>query len=253
MQGYDSASYGDAFADVYDDWYGDVSDVDATVEALAQLSSMVPTLPIVELGVGTGRLAIPLAQRVHPTSVIGIDASQAMLDRLGSNESAAGAERRVDVCLGDMIDDLPDAPLGVVFAAFNTFFNLGTLERQSACFRAVGERLSPGGCFVIEAAVPDDAAATGSRVDVRTITADRVVLSVARYDESSHRAEGQFIELSERGGVRLRPWSVRYASPAELDEMASGAGMVLRDRWETFAGVPYTADSGRHVSIYGTG
>ena len=247
MQGYDSTSYGEAFADVYDEWYGDITDVGATVDALARLSSIDPSLPVVELGVGTGRLAVPLADVVHPTPVIGIDSSPAMLERL----AAKAATHPVDARLGDMVDALPDGPLGVVFVAFNTFFNLASRERQVECFRAVGSRLGAEGRFVIEAYVPDEAARTGSHVELRTMAADRVVLSVGRYDERTSSAEGQFIELTEHGGVRLRPWSVRYVTPAELDEMAAACGLCLVDRWETFAGEAYSADSDRHVSIYG--
>lgn len=249
MQGYDSTSYGEAFADVYDEWYGDITDVGATVDALARLSSLDPSLPIVELGVGTGRLAVPLAEVVHPTPVIGIDSSPAMLERLMAKAGSSG----VDARLGDMIDALPDGPLGIVFVAFNTFFNLGSRERQVECFRAVGARLGASGRFVIEAYVPDEAARTGTHVELRTMAADRVVLSVGRYDELTSSAEGQFIELTEHGGVRLRPWSVRYVTPAELDEMAAACGLRLVDRWETFAGEAYSADSDRHVSIYALG
>lgn len=259
MQGYDSTSYGEAFADVYDEWYGDISDVDSMVRMLAALSrSAGPELPLVELGVGTGRLALPLAALVHPTTVVGIDSSTSMLDKLRSKMStpsgSVGTEPgHVVPVLGDMVDALPTGPLGLVFVAFNTFFNLGTQERQQACFNAVGSRLDPGGAFVIEAYVPDEPARSGSHVEVKTITADRVVLSVARYDGSTSRAEGQFVELTESGGVRLRPWSIRYVGPAELDEMAARAGMVLRDRWETPTATPFDTDSDRHVSVYGLG
>lgn len=246
MQGYDSTSYGEAFADVYDDWYSDITDVGATVDALARLCSLDPSLPIVELGVGTGRLAVPLADVVHPTPVIGIDSSPAMLERL----MAKPAVHHVDARLGDMVGALPDGPLGVVFVAFNTFFNLGSRDRQLACFSQVATRLGAAGRFVIEAYVPDETARTGSHVELRTMAADRVVLSVGRYDERTNAAEGQFIELTEHGGVRLRPWSVRYATPAELDEMAMACGLTLTDRWETFAGEVYTIDSDRHVSVY---
>ena len=256
MQGYDSTSYGEAFADVYDDWYGDISDVEATVQMLAGLSRVAgPELPLVELGVGTGRLALPLAALVDPTPVIGIDSSPAMLARLHAKATpgASGAPGHVTTLLGDMVDGLPQGPLGVVFVAFNTFFNLGSATRQLACFEAVASRLGPGGSFVIEAYVPDDPAHSGSHVEVKTITADRVVLSVARYDGITSRAEGQFIELTESGGVRLRPWSIRYAAPAELDEMAAAAGLTLRSRRETADGAPFEADSDRHVSVYGRG
>ncbi len=246
MQGYDNTSYGEAFADVYDDWYGDISDVDTAVEALAQLAEDAGSLPIVELGVGTGRLAIPLAQRVHPTAVIGIDSSAAMLDQLASKVT----EHAPRVVLGDMTGSLPDAPLGVVFVAFNTFFNLGSEQLQRSCMQAVAQRLAPNGCLVIEALVPEDPPRTGSSVDVKSLTRDRVVLSVARYDGDEQSAEGQFVEFTETGGVRLRPWSIRYTSPSQLDDMAASAGLSCRHRWQSFAKDAFTPDSTRHVSVY---
>ncbi len=252
MQGYDNSSYGDAFADVYDEWYGGISDVDATVTALAGLAALsrvsarAGELPIVELGVGTGRLAVPLAQRVPSAQVIGIDSSAAMLAQLVSKN----AEHQVHTILGDMVDDLPSGPLGMVFIAFNTFFNLGSEVRQRECMRAVALRLSPHGCFVIEALVPEEPPRTGSLVEVKSMASDRVVLSAARYNGVDQTAEGQFIEFTESGGVRLRPWSIRYASPGELDEMAVEAGFVLRERWESFDGELFTDASARHVSVY---
>ncbi len=259
MQGYDSTSYGEAFADVYDDWYADVSDVEATVQMLATLSRTAGAdLPVVELGVGTGRLALPLAALVHPTPVLGIDSSAAMLARLTAKlaAAAAAADAPSDAftfTLADMIDGLPDGPLGVVFVAFNTFFNLPTADRQRACFRAVAARLAPDGTFVIEASVPDEASGSGSHVEVKSIAADSVVLSVARSDGASGRVEGQFIEFTESGGVRLRPWSIRTARPAELDEMAAEAGLVLHARWESAGGGPFDAHSDRHLSVYRLG
>ncbi|CAB4884269.1 unannotated protein [freshwater metagenome] len=250
MQGYDNTSYGDAFADVYDEWYGDISDVEATVAALATLAAAAGGLPIVELGVGTGRLAFPLAERVQPTLVIGIDSSPAMLHRLAAKHAEEHADSALQTILGDMIDDLPDGPLGVVFIAFNTFFNIGSAARQADCMRSVAQRLGPNGCLVIEAMVPEDPPRTGSLVDVKSLANDRVILSVARYDGVQQTAEGQFIEFTESGGVRLRPWSIRYAPPTELDQMAASAGLRCAERWETFAGEPFTDDSARHVSVY---
>ena len=258
MQGYDNNTYGDAFADVYDEWYGDVSDVEATVDRLAALAAASGVASpdgavghdVLELGVGTGRLAIPLARRVWPTRVIGIDSSSAMLDRLAVNQADIEPAHRVQVVRGDMVDEQPTGPFRVVFVAFNTFFNLGKADRQRACVDAVAARLAPAGVFVVEADVPEQPAQTGSHVEVRAIAADRVVLSVARYAGDSNQVEGQFIELTELGGVRLRPWSIRYVAPAELDAMATAAGLVLLERWEDFTMRPFSAASGRHVSVY---
>jgi len=248
MRGYDDTSYGSAFADVYDDWYGGISDIDATV---ADLSALADAGPVLELGVGTGRLAIPLAYGGSPgrLRVVGIDSSDAMLAKL----TARDPERRVDVVRGDMVTDLPDGPFTLVFVAYNTIFNLRTADAQSACFEAVAARLAPGGRFVIEAFVPEDPPRQGDDISVRTLETDRVVLSVSRHDPDRQLAEGQFVEISESGGVRLRPWSIRYAAPDELDRMAASAGLMLEHRWEAFGRTPFQPDSDRHVSVYRQG
>lgn len=245
MKGYDDTSYGSAFADVYDDWYQGISDIDATVADLLDLAG---GGRILELGVGTGRLAIPLAY--HPDSapgaVVGIDSSEAMLAQLHGHDH----DGRVEIVCGDMVDDLPEGPFSVAFAAYNTIFNLRTADAQSACFASVTSSLAPGGRFVIEAFVPDEPPRQGDDISVRTLDADRVVLSISRHDPEHRSAEGQFVEITEAGGVRLRPWSIRYATPAELDEMAAGAGLTLEHRWESFGRTEYRPDSPRHVSVY---
>jgi SAM-dependent methyltransferase len=238
-RGSPSSSYGDAFADVYDDWYRGVSDVDATVAMLTELAA---GRTVLELGVGTGRLAIPLAAR--GVAVTGVDTSAAMLRRLAGNDR----DGQVTVILGDMVDDLPAGPFGVVFVAYNTLFNLESEQRQHACFAAVAERLTPDGAFVVEAFVPSPQ--PGSALTLRSLEADRVVLSITVYDWDGQRAEGQYVELTEANGVRLRPWSIRYAPPAELDDMAAAAGLALRARWGDFDRRPFTDDSDRHVSVY---
>lgn len=245
MEGYGERTYGDAFADVYDAWYHGVSDVDATVDDLLELAAGGPVL---ELGVGTGRLAVPLAEagRAAGLHVTGIDASPAMLVQLAARDTA----RLVRVIEGDMVGDLPDGPFTLAFAAYNTLFNLTADGGHAACFRAVADRLTPGGRFVVEAFVPADPAPDGDDVAVRTIAADRVVLSVTRHDHRRQAAVGQFVELTEAGGVRLRPWSIRYAGPDQLDELATAAGFRLEHRWEAFGRAPFTADSPRHVSVY---
>jgi SAM-dependent methyltransferase len=244
MRGYDDTSYGAAFADVYDDWYREISDIDATIADLVELAGGGAVL---ELGVGTGRLAIPLAYHVEaPATVAGIDASSAMLDRLRANDP----EHRIEVTCGDMVDELPDGPFTLAFVAYNTIFNLRTQATQAACFEAVARRLAPGGRFVIEAFVPDDPPRHGDDISVRTLEVGRVVLSISRHDAERQSAEGQFVEITESGGVRLRPWSIRYATPGELDEMAASAGFELEARWGDFGRVEFGPESERHVSVY---
>jgi SAM-dependent methyltransferase len=246
VRGYDHRSYGDGFADVYDDWYADVTDVDATVRRLVELAGAGGR--VLELGVGTGRLAVPMAAAgLH---VVGIDASEAMLDQLRERD----VDGLVESVLGDMADDLPEGPFDAVLIAYNTIFNLLGEHDQPRLFRRVAERLGPGAAFVVEAFVPDDH--TGGRGDgasevtVRSMAVDHVVLSVSvnRPDEQVY--EGQFVQFTDGGVVRLRPWSIRWATPAQLDDMAIAAGLHLVERFGDMAGTPFTDDSSQHVSIY---
>jgi len=241
VQGYDDRTYGDAFAEVYDDWYDDVSDVAATVAMVTRLAAGGPVL---ELGVGTGRLAIPMAQA--GLEVHGVDTSEAMLRQL--REKPGGD--RVQCVTGDMVHDAPTGPFAVVLVAYNTFFNLPTADRQREAMGQIAGRLAVGGHLIIEAFVPDDPAPQGSQVSLRSMTADRVVLSVSVDDPAQQRAEGHLIELTEGHGVRLRPWSIRWARPSELDDMASTAGLTLAQRWGDVTGSTFADDSTRHVSVY---
>jgi SAM-dependent methyltransferase len=245
VEGYGPSSYGDRFADVYDDWYRGLSDVDATVDALLELAG---SGSVLELGVGTGRLAIPLARAGadRAITVRGIDSSAAMLDVM---QTKPGAEL-VEIHLGDMVDEMPDGPFDMVFVAYNTLFNLAEPDRQAGCFQAVADRLAPGGRFVVEAFVPDHPPRDGGAVTVRSMTADRVVLSVSIHHPADQLAEGQFVELTEAGGVRLRPWSIRYAPPTELDAMATAAGLQLEHRWLGFGDRDFRDGDDHHVSVW---
>lgn len=257
MHGYDSTSYGDGFADVYDDWYADVTDVDATVGRVittlgASPGARLDDKPsrVLELGVGTGRLAFPLAER--GLSVVGIDSSQAMLDRLATRRQQHDVQQgaSVDAICGDMAAGLPDGPFDVALVAYNTLFNLLETGEQQACFDAVALRLAPGGAFIVEAVVPDETAPSGSDVSVRSMTVDRVVLSVSDHRPDEHRTSGQFVEFTESGGVRLRPWAIRWASVAGLDAMAKHAGLSVDARFSDMAGADFTEHSTQHVTIY---
>ncbi len=244
MDGYTDSTYGDSFADIYDDWYQGVSDVGTTVGLLAELAAGFAPLPVLELGVGTGRLAIPLAAAGF--NVVGVDASTAMLAKLADNDTA----QSVQPVLGDMIDDQPVGQFALVYVAYNTFFNLLSEVRQRSCFAAVAQRLAPGGAFVIEAFVPEPH--PGSSVTVRSMTTNSVVLSVTMHDDIAQTAQGQYISLSESGGVRMRPWAIRYSTVDQLDAMALASGFRLDERWEDAERAPFTADSPCHVTVYRT-
>ena len=247
MHGYHDDSYGEAFADVYDEWYEGLDDVPAVVAELARLARSVGDGPVLELGVGTGRLAAPLA--ATGIEVHGVDSSAAMTARIADKPSG----HLVHATVGDMVEDLPAGPFAMAFVAYNTIFNLRSAERQQACFHSVAERLVTGGLFVVEAFVPDPEHEPASSVTVRSLTAERVVLSVSTARPDDQVAEGQFVEFTEAGGVKLRPWSIRWATVAQLDAMATSAGLKVVERWAAFDRSPFTTESPRHVTVYGNG
>ena len=245
MEGYDAATYGDRFADVYDDWYDDPPATDATVAALIERARGAAdgTPSVLELGVGTGRLALPLASA--GLAVTGVDASVAMLEQLAAK---LGGED-VATVVGDMAGPLPDGPFDLVVVARNTFFNLTTEAAQRACLTEVARVLAPGGQLVVEAFVPTDDDGPTSSVEVRRITADRVLLFVDRHDPDAGEAWSSFIDIGTEG-IRLRPCHVRYLRPADLDALAAACGLTLDQRAEDWAGAPFDDGSSHHVSTY---
>jgi SAM-dependent methyltransferase len=250
MEGYGPETYGDAIADIYDQWYGDLSETDDAVEALAALAQRAGTTRVLELGIGSGRLALPLAARGF--DVAGIDTSQAMIDRLRTKEGGAD----IPVTVGDMaaldlsgVAAQTDQAFGLVFIAVNTFFLLTTADAQQRCLRRVRAELAPGGLFVLEAFVPTVDQPT-NLVEARTVAVDHVVLTATRHDPVEQTVTSQYIELSE-SGIRMRPLVIRYAPVAELDAMAATAGLELVERWADWKGTPFTENANLHVSVYG--
>jgi SAM-dependent methyltransferase len=248
MDGYGPSTYGERFADVYDDWYGDVSDAEATVERVAALAATSGTHRVLELGGGSGRLALPLVAAGIPTWTV--DASLAMLRKL---RGKPGSEA-IHVVVGDMaaLPLSPRARFGVVLCAFNTLFNLTTVEAQRRCLADAAARLVPGGRLVIEsfvASADEEGDAGVGAVEPRHIGLDEVVLTVSRLDPTNHTITGQHVQITE-AGIRLRPWMLRYLSPEELDALAAEAGLRLVDRHGGWRAEPFTAESAMHVSTY---
>jgi SAM-dependent methyltransferase len=251
IDGYGPHSYGDAFADVYDDWYADVGDAQAAAAAVADLAGGVGGGPVLELGVGSGRVALPLA--ATGVAVWGVDASPAMLARLAERDT----DRRVRGVEADMADPAAalaaagaPAAFAVVVAAYNTFFLLTTEEAQRRCLTSAAALLAPGGAVVLECFVPGEPPGGVERVvEPRTVAADHVVLSVTTHDPAAQVVQGQHVELRE-SGTRLRPWIVRYATPAQLDELAGGVGLGLAERWSGWQREPFDDQASMHVSVY---
>ena len=247
MQGYGPATYGDGFADVYDDWYAEVGDPDAAVAAITRIAAAEAVL---ELGAGSGRIAVPLA--AAGLEVWALDASAAMLSRLAARPGGD----RVHQVLGDMTE--PAAALGsdhpqfgVVVAAFNTFFLLATEAAQRSCLAAVRGLLAPSGRLLVEAYVPADPPADAETVlEPRRVEIDRVVFTISSHLPMEQIVHGQHVELRE-SGIKLRPWVLRYATPEQLDGMAADAGLRLMDRWSDWNERPFDAADTVHVSVYG--
>lgn len=245
IKGYTAATYGDSFADVYDDWYSDLDDHDFVASIVRDL----PPQPvrILELGVGTGRLVQQLIDlRLGITdSIVGVDSSQAMLDKA----SQRNFSQSVSLGVADFAQSLPSGTFDVIFIGYNTLFNLPDEFAVRACMQLVAERLSESGHFYFDVVRP-----VGNNTEVhrriRTASADELVLSVSQHHPTAQRITGQFIQFVRSNGVRIRPYSVKYFSPDQLDEMAHDCGLRLVARTEDGDGTLFTVDSPRHISKY---
>jgi SAM-dependent methyltransferase len=238
---YGPETYGDRISEVYDEWYPGSTNAEEAASFLATLAGSGPAL---ELGIGTGRVALPLISRGVP--VHGIDASGAMVERL--REKPGGKE--IPVTIGDFADVDIEGRFSLVYVVANTFFALLSQEDQLRCFENVARRLDNSGVFVIEAFVPDPTRFTGGQA-TRTgrIETDGVVLECSRHDPVTQRVDSQTVVIRD-GETKLYPVNLRYAWPPELDLMARLAGLRLRKRHGDWSGEPFTAASGSHVSVY---
>jgi len=215
-------------------------------EAVAFLSELAGSRRVLELAIGTGRLALPLAAR--GLRVDGIDIAPAMLDRL--REKPGGDQRTVT--LGDFADvEMPDR-YGLIFVAWNSFFNLTSQSEQVRCFENVAAHLEPDGRFAIEAFTPDSffRAQDDQQVTIEALEVDRVGIGLLRHDPATQTIEQSHVSLSA-DGVRMTPVVQRYAWPSELDLMARIAGLRLVDRFGDWEKRAYDSKSSMHVSVYG--
>jgi trans-aconitate methyltransferase len=244
IPGYDSATYGDSFADVYDNWYANLEDDDFIASIVASLPAQ--AVRILELGIGTGRLVRALRSlRPHvKDTIIGVDTSEAMLNI--AREADLGDTTLMNA---DFSQDLPEGPFDVIFVGYNTLFNLPSSDAIQNCLQLVAERLAPGAIFHVDVVNPTPAE-ENDHMRIRTMTTGEVVLSISRHDVESQRIIGQFVQFTNGQQTRLRPYSVRYVNPAQLDELARSSGLQLVSRHADGNGTPITSDSHRHVSRY---
>lgn len=200
--------------------------------------------PVLELAVGTGRVALPLAAR--GLAVEGVEASPEMVAHLRAKPGGAD----MPVTIGDMSDVPVAGPYRLVFLVFNTLFNLVSEERQAACFRNVARVLAPGGAFVIETFVPDPADFDrDEQVQVREVTEDSATIRLHRYDRAAQTFVRQTVTF-DASGVHLKPFAMQYAWPEQIDELAERAGLRLTERYADWDRTPFEADSRAHISVY---
>jgi SAM-dependent methyltransferase len=236
--------FGERVAERYDRSTADMFEpaaVDPVVDLLAELAGDGAAL---ELGIGTGRIALPLAQRGVP--VHGIDLSEAMVAKL--REKPGGDQ--IGVTIGDFATTTVDRRFSVAYLVFNTIMNLTSQDAQVACFENVAAHLEPGGCFVIEVVIPDlQRLPPGETFRPFKVTATRL-----GFDEYDVVAQGLISHHYSVVGGRLDVWSIpfRYVWPAELDLMARLAGMTLRNRFGGWNREPFTSESTKHVSVWET-
>jgi len=238
---YGASTYGDRIAEVYDHCYSVPEDADEAAEFLAGLAGGGPAL---ELGIGTGRVALPLSAR--GVEVHGIDASEAMVAKLRGKPGG----REIPVTIADFAGVDVTRRYQLIFVVFNTFFALLTQEDQVRCFANVAAHLNDGGSFVIQAFMPDlTLFDRGSRVVVTDLDPDQAVLDLGRIDPAGQQITTQHVVI-EAGQLRSYPVKLRYAWPSELDLMARLAGLRLRERWGGWDRRPFGASSAQHISVY---
>ncbi len=244
MDDFEPSTYGDRIADVYDEWYGESSALGDPSVVAAFLRELAGLGPALELGIGTGRIALPL--QAAGVEVHGIDASEAMVGRLRAKQ---GGER-LPVTVADFRSFELETRYRLVYVAFNTFFALLTQDDQVGCFETVARHLTPDGVFVMEAFVPDPTRFDrGQRVGALEVRPDAVRLEVTTSEAITQRTDSQQILIRE-DGVHLYPVRIRYAYVSELDLMARIAGLRLRERWADWDRSPFTSAGSKHISVW---
>jgi SAM-dependent methyltransferase len=240
--GQENGYFDERVAERYDESSAEMFDpsvVEPVIDFLAELAGNARAL---ELGIGTGRIALPLAQRGVP--VHGIELSKAMAAKL--REKPGGED--IGVTIGDFATATVEGTFSVAYLVFNTIMNLTTQEAQVACFRNVASHLDPGGCFVIEVGIPElQRLPPGERIRAFHVSETR--WGFDEIDVATQALTSHHFELVD-GTLERFSAPFRYVWPAELDLMAELAGMRLRERWSGWKREPFTSDSREHVSVW---
>jgi len=234
--------FGEAVAARYDESSAEMfepSVVEPAVDFLAELAADGRAL---ELGIGTGRVALPLAARGVP--VHGIELSKAMVARL---RAKPGGDE-IGVTIGDFSTATADGTFSLAYLVFNTIGNLTTQEAQAACFRNVARQLEPGGCFAIEVGVPGLRRLPPDET-FHVFDASATHWGIDEYDVANQGLVSHHFSLVG-GRWQLLSMPFRYVWPSELDLMAELAGMTLRERWSDWRRAPFTSESQKHISVW---
>jgi SAM-dependent methyltransferase len=232
----------ESVAAIYDDPADEMFAPGFVAQVAGVLAGLADGGRALELAIGTGRIALPLAQRGVP--VHGIDMSRAMIARLRAKPGGDA----IGVTIGDFATTRVEGTFSLVYLVYNTIGNLTTQEAQVACFRNAADHLAPGGCFLIETHIPElRRLPPGQNVLPFRVSPTHLAFDI--YDFATQAMSSNYVTLGGgRGEFKTYPF--RYVWPSELDLMAQMAGMRLRDRWENWGGEPFTSESTKHVSIW---
>jgi SAM-dependent methyltransferase len=234
--------FGEHVAERYDDEEGEMFAPDVVEATVGFLAGLAGDRPALEFGVGTGRIALPLAARgVH---VHGIDLSEAMVERM---RAKPGGEA-VEVVVGDFATTRVDGAFSLVYLVFNTIMNLSSQDAQAACFENAAAHLEPRGCFVIEVVLPDLRRLPYGERFVLFDVGERHV-GIDEYDVAVQGLVSHHLQAVD-GSFDRSSGPFRYVWPSELDLMARLAGLRLRERWGDWNREPFTSESRRHVSVW---
>ena len=242
MDGYDMTTYGKLWAPFYDELYSDLEG--SVIDLLARHAGDPPRA--LELGIGTGRIALPL--RDKGVAVEGIEISEPMLAKM---RAKPGGEA-IPVTMGDFKEVPIEGTFPLIYLAFNTIFGLLTQEDQVQCFRNVADHLEPGGRFIIDCFVPDLTRfdSFNTRMAVSSIeSVEEHTYEMSIYDPVQQRVSTHVVRSVGGEAVTL-PVEIRFSWPSELDLMARVAGLVLEDRFGWYDLRPFNARSTSHMSIY---
>ena len=242
MDQYGPATYGDRIAEVYDDLYDDLFDKQAAAEFLTERARGGAAL---ELGIGTGRIALLLKDK--GVDVHGVDTSTKMVEKL---RAKPGGED-IPVTIGDFAELDVEGTFSLIYVPFNTLFALESQEEQIRCFETVAEHLTEDGVFVTETFVPDVTRYVRNQgTEVDNVRSNRVIVSFSRHDPVTQTSRTMHVFFTNEG-EQLYPVFIRYAYPAEMDLMARLAGLQLRERYGDWSQTPFSSESQAHISVYG--